>query len=60
MKHTFFNVSILTVGVILLSFFGCKDKLAEEFANPPADQRVGCYWYWIDNKVTKEGVIADL
>ncbi|MDR0724506.1 MAG: glycoside hydrolase family 2 [Prevotellaceae bacterium] len=60
MKHTFFNVSILTVGVVLLSFFGCKDRLADEFANPPADQRVGCYWYWIDSKITKEGVIADL
>ncbi|MDR2287514.1 MAG: glycoside hydrolase family 2 [Prevotellaceae bacterium] len=60
MKHTFLNISVLTVGVILLSFFGCKDKLADEFANPPIDQRVGCYWYWIDDKITKEGVIADL
>jgi hypothetical protein len=44
----------------MLLTLGCNDKLADEFANPPADQRVGCYWYWIDNTITKEGVIADL
>ncbi|MDR1224738.1 MAG: glycoside hydrolase family 2 [Tannerella sp.] len=59
MKKVFSRTSILTVIAILLAF-GCKDKLANEFANPPAEQRVGCYWYWIDDVITKEGVIADL
>ncbi|MDR1860098.1 MAG: glycoside hydrolase family 2 [Bacteroidales bacterium] len=35
-------------------------SLDEGFENPPADQRVGCYWYWIDKTITKEGIIADL
>ncbi|MDR1224262.1 MAG: glycoside hydrolase family 2 [Tannerella sp.] len=59
MKRVFSRTSVLTVAALLLAF-GCKDKLAEEFANPPAEQRVGCYWYWIDDVITKEGVIADL
>ncbi|MDR2705662.1 MAG: hypothetical protein LBC02_07780, partial [Planctomycetaceae bacterium] len=36
------------------------DALERGFANPPEEQRVGCYWYWIDKKITKEGIIADL
>jgi hypothetical protein len=59
MKHTFSKTSLLAV-VAMLLMMGCKDKLAEEFANPPDSQRVGCYWYWIDDVITKEGVIADL
>jgi hypothetical protein len=56
MKRIFYKC-VLTVAAILV--LGCKDKLADGFVNPK-EQRVGCYWYWIDDKVTKEGVIADL
>ena len=49
---------ILILGSILSS---CKESFLESgFKNPPADQRVGCYWYWISSTITKEGVIADL
>ncbi|MDR3182682.1 MAG: hypothetical protein LBT89_07160 [Planctomycetaceae bacterium] len=34
--------------------------LEAEFAQPPEDQRVGCYWYWTSDVITKEGIIADL
>jgi hypothetical protein len=51
----------------LFSFFAIlllcacnNDRLAKDFANPSDDQRVGCYWYWIDKTISKEGVIADL
>ncbi|MDR3228076.1 MAG: hypothetical protein LBT53_01500 [Puniceicoccales bacterium] len=30
------------------------------FAVPPPSVRVGTFWYWIDDNVSKEGVIADL
>ncbi|MDR1675255.1 MAG: glycoside hydrolase family 2, partial [Tannerella sp.] len=59
MKRVFLRTSVLAVAAMLL-VMGCKDRLAEEFANPPTDQRVGCYWYWIDDTITREGVIADL
>ncbi|MDR1562726.1 MAG: glycoside hydrolase family 2 [Dysgonamonadaceae bacterium] len=54
-----FLMLILAVAAIL-PILGCKDRLADRFENPPTKQRVGCYWYWIDNKITKEGVVADL
>ncbi|MDR1103731.1 MAG: glycoside hydrolase family 2, partial [Tannerella sp.] len=68
MKKVFYRASILIVTAILLTSGatdGVKDNMAADplesgFANPPDDQRVGCYWYWIDEKITKEGVIADL
>ncbi|MDR1454883.1 MAG: glycoside hydrolase family 2, partial [Tannerella sp.] len=75
MKKLFFKTAILTA-IVMLSTGGVNEKPAGEralpagnvtddplksgFANPPDDQRVGCYWYWIDDKITREGVVADL
>jgi hypothetical protein len=59
MKKVFSRTSILTVAVMLL-VTGCKDKLADGFVNPPAEQRTGCYWYWMSDNISKEGVIRDL
>ncbi|RYG70781.1 glycoside hydrolase family 2, partial [bacterium] len=36
------------------------DRLAQGFASPPATMRPRCYWYWMDNKSTKEGITKDL
>jgi hypothetical protein len=36
------------------------DALAGDFINPPDATRPGCYWYWLDNKITKEGLTEDL
>ncbi|MCU0981691.1 MAG: hypothetical protein MUF25_21275, partial [Pirellulaceae bacterium] len=36
------------------------DDLAGCFAQPPAEARPWCYWYWMNGNVTREGIIADL
>jgi hypothetical protein len=36
------------------------NTLAWKFINPPEDTRPGCYWYWWDNTITKEGLTKDL
>ena len=59
MKHRFLDTSILTVAVMLL-VSGCKDKLADDFASPPDSQTTGVYWYWINDNISKEGVVKDL
>ncbi|MDR1762732.1 MAG: glycoside hydrolase family 2 [Dysgonamonadaceae bacterium] len=50
--------------LIILSLVAChtdkQNMLETGFENPPDSIRVGCYWYWIDKTITKEGVIADL
>jgi hypothetical protein len=51
------------IASLLTVFFCCenaKTRLESGFDNPPDSVRVGCYWYWIDKTITKEGVIADL
>jgi len=30
------------------------------FTNPPPDTRPGCYWYWINDNISKEGLTKDL
>ncbi|RYG59615.1 glycoside hydrolase family 2, partial [bacterium] len=36
------------------------DTLAKGFTSPPSTLRPRCYWYWMDGKVTKEGITKDL
>jgi len=56
--------------LVLLGFFllaGCgqqedrrADKLASNFTKPPAETRPGCYWYWINDNISKAGITKDL
>jgi hypothetical protein len=34
--------------------------LEEAFINPPPESRPGCYWYWINDNISKEGITKDL
>jgi len=34
--------------------------LRAAFANPAPDTRPGCYWYWINDNISKEGITKDL
>ena len=31
-----------------------------DFLNPPAQTRPGCYWYWINDNISKAGITQDL
>jgi hypothetical protein len=45
----------------MLLIFGCKgDRLAEDFASPPDSVTTGVYWYWVNDNISKEGVVKDL
>jgi len=35
-------------------------SLEDDFRAPPLDSRPWCYWYWISNNISKEGVTKDL
>ena len=35
-------------------------KLYEDFLNPPPEVKVGCYYYWVNERVDPEGVRKDL
>ena len=36
------------------------DQLEAGFANPPAQTKPWCYWYWISDNSTKAGITKDL
>ena len=38
----------------------CETALREGFANPPPDVKIGCYYYWVNERVDTEGVKKDL
>ena len=37
-----------------------EDRLAEGFANPPKETAPWCYYYWISDHISKEGITRDL
>ncbi|MCX6899513.1 MAG: glycosyl hydrolase [Verrucomicrobia bacterium] len=36
------------------------DDLAKGFASPPEQTKPWCYWYWISDNISKEGITRDL
>ena len=37
-----------------------EEKLIDGFRNPPAASKPWCYWYWISDNISKEGITRDL
>ncbi len=38
----------------------CPADLEKDFASPPPATMPRCYWYWIDGRISKEGITRDL
>ncbi|MGN6552466.1 MAG: glycosyl hydrolase [Verrucomicrobiota bacterium] len=57
-----------TKTTILLTFFATcalaanvwADPLEAGFSKPPAETKPWCYWYWIDDQISKDGITRDL
>jgi hypothetical protein len=47
---------MLEVSTSLLSV----DQLASDFAQLPAQTRPWCYWYWVSNYISREGITRDV
>ena len=45
---------------LILSLTAFADDLAQGFQTPPSDTHLGCYWYFLKDDVTKEGITKDL
>jgi len=45
---------------LIVSIRGETPDLRTSFASPPPDTRPGCYWYWINDNISKEGITKDL
>ena len=52
---------LLTVSLVVgTASFGHAQSLEAGFANPPEDTKPWCYWYWISDHISKEGITHDL
>lgn len=62
------NVFILFVSVLTYLLSGCSDvkgipsitDVEKGFRELPDSIGIGCYWYWISDNISKEGVMKDL
>ena len=57
-----FAVKSLQLAVVMvgLGTLVARAGFYEDFVNPPPEVKVGCYYYWVDERVDEEGVRKDL
>lgn len=46
--------------VLALVFQANAQSVDQQFLDPPEQSRPWCYWYWINNHISKDGVTKDL
>lgn len=52
--------AILGCAFYLLSFPVVAGQMEKDFVSPPEEMKPWCYWYWMNNDVTAEGITKDL
>lgn len=57
MKRKLLTIALLATA---LSTSADAGDLEDAFRNPPEETKPWCYWYWLNNDITKEGVTRDL
>src|SRR5512133_3635257 len=51
----------LTLALMLAgNAFAATDPLTDGFNHPPEQTRPWCYWYWISDNISREGITRDL
>ncbi len=51
---------LLSLSLSLSLSLRAADPLAAGFAQPPAQTKPWCYWYWINDNISREGITRDL
>jgi len=49
-----------TLGAISCKTDNIDESLLKYFIKPPSDSLAGCYWWWLNGRVDKEGISRDL
>jgi hypothetical protein len=65
MRNAWRKVAGIAAGILggmlcLPSIPARAGELASGFLNPPEETKPWCYWYWLNNNVTEEGITKDL
>ncbi len=51
---------ILGLALLLPATLPARDSLERGFLNPPESTRPWCYWYWISDHISRDGITKDL
>lgn len=66
-KHLILSAAAVTAGLLVPT--GCTHRTAtmpgiasveKSFVTPPDSVRIACYWYWLNDNLSPEGVVKDL
>ena len=61
---TFMTIAVIAawflVGMLWSPSAFAEEELADGFRKPPETTRPWCYWYWISDNISKEGITRDL
>ena len=60
MKSHFTHVTAAFVAVGVLASSAYSASLDDTFRNPPDSSRPWCYYYWISDNISREGITKDL
>tara|TARA_R110002033_G_scaffold171186_1_gene217535 strand:- start:13742 stop:16996 length:3255 start_codon:yes stop_codon:yes gene_type:complete len=66
LKSNTYHKPINLFSILLITLFlggwssSSQDILQSEFIKPQEDNNVWCYWYWINDDISKEGITKDL
>ena len=53
-------IFLLILGICAASPTRAADALDQGFMNPPDSTKPWCYWYWISDNISREGITRDL
>ena len=58
--RTLFVLGVLVAGALIGRSVAAQSPLEQGFRQPPDSTRPWCYWYWISDNISKEGITRDL
>jgi len=59
-KMSIGRIVMVSMTLLLNPFSVWADALEEGFKNPPEETKPYCYWYWLNNDISKDGITKDL
>lgn len=51
---------LFLLAIAYIPSISAQESLWQSFLTPPDSIRVGCYYYWVNERVDPKGVVADL
>ncbi|TBN02926.1 hypothetical protein EYD45_10240 [Hyunsoonleella flava] len=63
--HLLLKIRLITLSLFTLFFVSCNNsqsykEIQSGFVNPTEDNNLWCYWYWINDDISKDGITKDL